>query len=107
MMNGKILNDIMIEETSLIFFIALLSFKTSTNCKPFERIHYYSNNSYFISGFGARNIYLSCITSIITMYIYFNYFKAFNTCTYIYNTFYFIHTMHCVIYNVLFTFIDA
>ena len=52
-----------------------------------------------ISGFGAGDIYMYHVYNI-NMYISFNYFKSFNTCTYIYTTFYFIILCN-VSYNVL------
>ena len=61
----------------------------------------YCTSSYLISGFGTGNTYiyhqeiighvfLVIMYSIINMYIIFNYFKAFTTCTYIIHLFYFI-----------------
>ena len=52
-------------------------------------ISVYSNSSYFISGFGAGNIYLSCRVShacTVPLII----LKHFFTCTYIYRIFNFI-----------------
>ena len=53
----------------------------------------YSNNSYFISGFGAGNIYPSCLVWKICILLI---IILLNTSTYIYNIFYFYPIMHCI-----------
>ena len=59
----------------------------------------YSKSSYVISGFCCgRHFYLSYVYNI-NMYVSCNHYKSFNTCTYIYTTFYFI-ILCAVSYNV-------